>query len=202
MNAESPTIALVERAPGWWECPIRVEGIYGFAYWEEYQKRDHSPIGRSLTEARVNMVRRYCSTVVDIGIGGGAFMIAASEADLSPKGSDINTFALSWLGRRNELWTGDDVEAMTFWDSIEHIENPTQLLSRTQWAFISTPIYDNEVAVRASKHFKPGEHIHYWSHAGLIMYMLAQGFGLADYNTMESDLGREGIGSYAFKKSQ
>lgn len=200
MNAERPAIALIERAPGWWECPLRVDGLYGITYWDEYQQRDRTPMGHALTKARIDMVKRRCTRVVDVGIGGGAFVIAAANCGLDPRGTDINHLATGWLRVRGQLWDGGDVEAMTFWDSIEHIDDPSVLLSKTQWAFISTPVYDDEAAVRASKHFKPGEHIHYWSVCGMIDYIAAQGFGLMEYNTMESDLGREGIGSFAFRR--
>lgn len=200
MNAERPAIELIERGMGWWECPLRMEGLYGDGYWEEYRKRDQSKMGRLLTKARVDMVKDHCPYLVDVGIGGGAFIKAASIAGILTQGTDVNPHALKWLESQGKLWYFTETWAMTFWDSIEHIEDPASLLAKTKWAFISTPVYDDEKAVRASKHFKPGEHIHYWSTPGLIMYMGDRGFELKQVSTMESDLGREDIRSFAFKR--
>jgi hypothetical protein len=174
--------------------------LYGRDYWEEYRARDQTVFGHMLTTARLEMVQRHCKQVVDIGIGGGAFVGQAWAAGLEVAGSDINEYAIEWLEDHGMLWDGCPVEAMTFWDSIEHIEDPNRMLQKTQWAFISTPTYEDVGAVLKSKHFKPGEHLHYWSREGMILYMQERGFELVEMNEMETQLGREGITSFAFRR--
>ena len=194
---------LIKHGPGWWECPLRAEAVYGFGYWEEYRRRDATPMGLALTAARLALLLKHChGSVVDIGIGGGAFLVAARGHGREGYGADVNSHALAWLHRRGEQWDGREVEAMTFWDSIEHMEAEEIeiYLSKTQWAFVSTPIYPDVTAVLASKHFKPGEHLHYWSADGMVLFMQGLGFGLVEANQMETDLGREGIASFVFRK--
>ena len=66
---------------------------YTGPYFEKYQALDDTPMGEALTRARVEMVQRhYQGGVVDIGIGGGRFVL-----DVDGWGYDVNTEAVAWL---------------------------------------------------------------------------------------------------------
>ena len=166
-------------------------------YWDEYCELDKTPMGRVLTALRVGMTYKTMEgtpCVVDIGIGGGAF---CKEMDCL--GFDVNPQAIDWLGK--DLWGEVPVPVMTFWDSIEHIANPgTYLVNASQWVLLSTPIYRDEAHALSSKHYKPNEHLWYFTDHGIKMFMREYGFQCIDSNTLESDAGREGIGSYAFTR--
>ena len=83
----------------------------------------------------------------------------------------------------------------------EHIDRPEIAVAKAErWVFVSVPIFEDGDHVLRSKHFRPDEHIFYWTHDGLIKWFAQQGFKLVEYNTCESALGREGIGSYAFER--
>jgi hypothetical protein len=172
---------------------------YTTSYWEEFRQRDASSMGEMLTEARVAMVRRhYAGQVVDIGIGGGRFVEYAAA-----QGYDVNTEANEWLRQREAFCDPycRPVDAITCWDSLEHIPDPAALLAQVrEWAFISIPIFEEGDGVPGSRHFKPGEHIWYFSHRGLIDWMLTKGFACMEHNDAETELGREGIRSYAFMR--
>ena len=175
--------------------PIQYEG----SYWEEYRRRDASAMGRSLTSARVDLVRRWWGQeVVDIGIGGGRFVEAAGGL-----GYDVNPEAIAWL-RKKGRWCDvyeEPVEAITCWDSLEHIPDPRQLLAQVKrWLFVSLPIFDGPEDCLRSRHYKPGEHIWYWTHEGFIGWLEEQGFEMRDGSQIESELGRHGIMSYAFER--
>ena len=191
----------------WW--PDRGMGFhpappidYQQDYWEEYLNRDKSPIGSALTYARVNFVRKYISddinALIDIGIGGGRFV---REANCW--GFDINESAIKWLRARDRFTNPLTIEpdAISCWDSLEHMPKPWKLLKRVKtWLFVSLPIFTQPHAITRSKHYKPGEHIWYFTHDGFVEWCDAQGFDLVEFNTQESDLGREGIVTYAFKR--
>lgn len=90
---------------------------------------------------------------------------------------------------------------MTFWDSLEHIPEPEVVLKGIgEWAFVSMPIYKDAKDCLASKHYKPGEHLHYFTLEGFITWMDRQGFEVMEINHAESELGREGITSFAFHR--
>jgi hypothetical protein len=173
---------------------------YGQSYWEEFRTKQETPVGKILTAQRKTLVLTHSkkprSRTVDIGIGGGAFVEA-----MGCEGFDVNLVAQSWLVEQNKLWTGDPLSVMTFWDSIEHIDEPNELLAKCEdLAFVSTPIYESAEACVRSKHFKPPEHLLYFTEKGLTRYMAEQGFCCVEKNRMEEYVGREEIGTYVFRR--
>jgi len=94
------------------------------------------------------------------------------------------------------------ITGVTFWDSLEHIPSPKDLLMRVkkQTVFVSIPIINNILFVRTSKHYKPNEHFWYFTKEGFINYMDGQGFSCEDHNTMETDAGREDIDTFVFRR--
>ncbi|MCY1364090.1 Methyltransferase domain protein [compost metagenome] len=144
------------------------------------------------------MRRHFVGQVVDIGIGGGRFVTEAEAM-----GFDVNAEAVAWLERQGRFYDPyrHHAEAVTCWDSLEHIPEPEKLLAQVgEWLFVSMPIYDSQAHCLQSKHFKPGEHIHYFTLNGFITWCQRQGFELVEINQVESELGREGITSFAFRR--
>jgi hypothetical protein len=54
--------------------------------------------------------------------------------------------------------------------------------------------------VLRSKHFRPQEHIWYFTREGLVNAMKACGFSLVAESDFETELGREDIGTFAFRR--
>lgn len=184
---------------------------YEDSYFQNYVERDKTPMGKALTKARVEFVEETLGKlnsylVTDIGIGGGGFVKASGGY-----GYDVSESAKKWLIENNR-WRnpgdyelrGDhkyDTSAMSFWDSLEHIEHPELMLSLiSRYAFISMPIYKDKQHCLNSKHYKPGEHIWYFTRNGLINFMRYNGFKLGNHSLIESHLGREDIESFAFER--
>ena len=178
---------------------------YDGSYWDKYRNLDRTPTGEKLTAARVALVRKYLKpkqdqqrVVVDVGIGGGRFV---EEMDCC--GMDVNPAAVEWLYNHNKLVDPAliPVAALTFWDSLEHIHEPSGLLDNArEWVFVSCPIFDNIGHIKRSKHFKPEEHCWYFTRGGIEEFMQAHGFGLVEANRMEEEAGREDIGTFVFKR--
>ena len=174
---------------------------YSGPYFAKYQQLDATPMGGALTQARLELVRRhFAGQVVDIGIGGGRFV---SEA--GAMGFDVNAEAVAWLKAQGRYYDPyqHHAEAVTCWDSLEHIPEPEKLLDHVrEWLFVSMPIYEGQAHCLQSKHYKPGEHIWYWTLPGLIDWMERHGFALVEMNQAESELGREGITNFAFRRHE
>lgn len=178
--------------------PVRANP-YDEAYFEAYNAIKATPIGLALNKARTDLVNKYTNgSVLDIGIGNGAFV----EAREDTFGFDINPVAVKWLIDRNKYrhpFRG--AQALTFWDSLEHIHNPTLMLQGAkEFVFVSCPIYDDVEHVLRSKHFKPNEHCWYWTVEGLTTFMRIFGFEVQEINWMETEIGREDIGTFVFKR--
>ena len=174
--------------------------MYGPGYWNEYRRRDNSDMGRKLTHARVDFVREFIdhNDIIDVGIGGGRFVEAMNCC-----GCDVNPDAVRWLKLQGR-WRDAEMEAcsaQTYWDSIEHIMRPNKLLRNAgQHVFLSTPIYRDHEHVLKSRHYKPAEHVLYFTREGLCHYMSWFGFECIGYDDVETRLGRDQIGSFAFKR--
>jgi hypothetical protein len=177
------------------------EQPYDAAYWQRYRDMDATEMGRRLTQARarfiLNTVGQMPQSMLDVGIGGGAFCQLTGCL-----GSDINPIAERWLSDNGKLWDRTcPVNTMTFWDSFEHIHNPADLLDKAQeWVFISMPIYDNGDHILRSKHFRKDEHCWYFTEEGLCWFMDQHGWKLIGVDYFETFLGREDIGSFAFRR--
>jgi hypothetical protein len=176
---------------------------YDAGYFEHYRKLDSQPMAAALTRARLELVGKYIepNDTLDIGIGGGRYVLESGGM-----GYDVCPEARNWLisnGRFGDPYTGPHVAipAITCWDSLEHIPEPEKLLDRVSgWLFVSMPIYTGLADLLSSKHYKPGEHLHYWTFDGFVRWCAKQGFELMEVNHAETELGREGITSFAFKR--
>jgi hypothetical protein len=182
---------------GWHSRPAMT---YTGKYFANYQELDATPMGGLLTQARIDLVEKFypVGVIVDIGIGGGRFV-----EDGGAMGYDVCEDAVKWLqdtGRFVDPYAAP-VEAITCWDSLEHIPEPEKLLAQVKtWFFVALPLCESADEWMSSKHYKPGEHLHYWSLPGFIDWCEAQGFQVMEVNHAETELGREGITSFAFKR--
>lgn len=180
--------------------PMDYEG----PYFKKYQALDNSKSGAELTKLRVDMVERHYgdngSQVIDVGIGGGRFV-----KQYGCWGFDVNAEAVAWL-EESKLFRDPylhTVDALTFWDSLEHIPEPESVVAcARRWVFVSMPIYDNARDCLASPHYKPGEHLWYWTFDGLARWFQRQGFEMYEANHMETEAGRRGIMSFAFNRME
>lgn len=186
-----------EKGYGWHSSPPMQ---YSGEYFANYQALDNTPMGAALTKARLQLVGKFVdpAIVTDIGIGGGRFVLESGGC-----GYDVSREAVQWLKDTDALRDpyAERVMAISCWDSLEHIPEPEKLLAQvTDWFFVSMPIYENMEDCLSSKHFKPGEHLHYWTFQGFVNWCDTQGFELREVNHAETELGREGITSFAFKR--
>jgi len=170
---------------------------YGIEYWEKYLVMSAADFGHKLNQLRLDFVKRNngnFNNLCDVGIGSGQFVETAKC-----KGTDVNPLAIAWLKEHN--YFADDLttfKELTLWDVIEHIEDPSITFSNATQVFISTPIYQDLTDCLKSKHFRPGEHIWYFTDAGIKNFMALLGYTVRDESDFETVLGRESILSYHF----
>lgn len=204
---DSGLVWLPEKGMGYYPVAASDEP-YDAAYFKRYGEMSETPLGKALTAARVSLVGDYWGAdLVDVGIGSGAF-VSHRNSEISPPfktyGYDVNPCAIDYLKARG-LWrdpTGEQVDAVTFWDSLEHIPDPAEILARVRCrVFASVPIFTSASHVIRSKHFRKTEHRWYWTREGLVAWMGDHGWRLLTQNRMESELGREDIGTFVFARN-
>lgn len=192
----------------WWPgmgmgfYPVEQNGVYGEEYWKKYAGYATTDRGRELTRRRVELVEKYAHAVpvVDIGIGCGQFV----ETRGGPTyGFDVNPVAVEWLNQHS-LWRNpykEPPQAITCWDSLEHIEKPAMLLLKVyRLVFVSIPIFRDMTHVLQSRHFRKDEHYWYFTQDGFVKWMADLGFTLLEENRMEEECGREDIGTFVFER--
>jgi hypothetical protein len=178
-----------------------VSFIYAEEYFEKYESYENTPMDHKLNLVRTSVVNRHHQgDMVDIGIGSGSFIKSRPRTD----GFDINPVAVKWLMTKDKYFKGlTHYKAFSFWDVLEHVKEPQDYLApllKGSRVFISIPIFKNLEKIRESKHYRPNEHLYYFTHNGLISWMNRYGYGLLEYNDKETEAGREQIMTYVFYK--
>lgn len=180
------------------------EYSYSKSYYNNYVKRESSPVGHALIKQRHEFVDRhvpligFMNNMVDVGVGAGGFSFAACC-----KGYDVCDEAVRMLKRNDKFHdlSSQPIEIACFWDSLEHILSPEPILANvSKHVFVSMPIYQSGEHVLTSKHYKPNEHIWYFTEKGLIKWMKNQGWSLVEKHRDEERHGREDIGSFYFTR--
>lgn len=197
---------LPERGIGYFPVQTGTEP-YDAAYFDKYTAYRGSEAFGRLNAARVDLVHRHAgphAVVCDVGIGDGAFIEARGDALGFTLGYDVNPAGVDWLKRRGS-WLDPyvtPVEALTFWDCLEHIHDPAPLLaSAIRWVFVSIPIVPGDGPPRSDwKHLRKDEHCWYFSRKGLIAWMAEHGFECIEVNANETLAGREDVEAFAFRR--
>lgn len=180
---------------------------YDADYLAKCQSYEGSEIAKAVNDGRCNLVLRHVPAgglLLDIGAGTGAFVRAAIKRGFVAFGFDVIPETAAAL-RAAEMYA-EDVEgfdAVCFWDSIEHMEDPGGALAPVHagaTVFVSIPVFEDLADVRFSKHYRPGEHLHHWTPAGFVCWMALHGFMLLEMSDHEVKAGRESIGAFAFRK--
>jgi hypothetical protein len=177
---------------------------YDQMYFDRFDRDAKTDLGRALMQARVDFVEQYYqgSLLIDVGIGSGAF-VELRQRTRRTYGYDVNPAGIRWLKERNLFCKpyGKPFHAMTMWDVLEHIwDYPALLENVRKWLFISLPIFSDVHHVLRSKHFRPTEHYWYFTRDGLVRAMGGCGFDLMSESMVETELGREDIGTFAFRR--
>lgn len=184
----------------------RVE--YGEDYFAKVCAYEGGEIAKRVNAGRCELLERHLAPgarVLDWGAGSGAFMRAARAAGFEVHGFDVIDETVRWL-RATGFYSCDVVrfDALTLWDVLEHLEDPAEPLaqiSRGAFVFVSVPIFADLLRVRESRHYRPGEHLYYWTANGLTAWMAVQGFHLIESSRHEIEAGRDSIGAFAFLRA-
>lgn len=177
---------------------------YADEYFDRYKSYEGSETSKKLNLARTNITEKYCTKILDVGIGSGEFI---KSSKIKVLGYDINLLAVNWLIENgiyaNPFESTPDIDGWTFWDSLEHMTDPHSILSlvkKGQYVFISMPIFNDILDVKKSKHYKPNEHYYYFTAKGMKKYMADLYFELIEISDCETLAGRESILTFVFKR--
>jgi hypothetical protein len=139
---------------------VRYNARY-LATYASYPTREMSLLRIGFLKAFVNGGR-----LLDVGYGTGAFVRAAEEAGFHAFGSDLHQVPCNVpeinIDEDKSLW-----DVVTFFDSLEHFadfETVRRLLARARHVLVSLPLAPPGFPwERHWKHYKPGEHLHFFT---------------------------------------
>lgn len=176
---------------------------YDGAYFDKCAGYEGQDIACKINAGRIALVNKYVGhacEVLDVGVGSGEFIKKRPYTF----GFDINEKAVAWLKSWNR-WADEfsRFNAFTFWDVLEHVEIPESYFRHArQGAFLFTclPIFKDLQSIRESRHYRPGEHLYYWTERGFVDWMDAHGFFCLERQDFEIEAGRDSILSFAFRR--
>lgn len=181
---------------------MTVRAAYDESYFEKCAGYEGKDIARRINAGRVALVDRFVNAaqVLDVGIGSGEFI----KSRPNTFGYDINPRAREWLKARG-LWSEEFARfrAFTFWDVIEHVADPEfyfRHVADGAYVFVCLPIFGDLARIRASRHYRPGEHLYYFTAAGFVAWMAGHGFVNLATDDFETRAGRDSILSFAFRR--
>lgn len=183
-----------------WQKDMQVTAEYNGAYFDKYVGYEDTEIANAINNGRIALVDKYVGRdgVLDIGIGSGEFIKKRSNT----WGYDINPKAIDWL-KSVKRWadTFAAFDAFTFWDVLEHIPNHDPYFRKIHSGahlFTSLPIFKDLSRIRESRHYRPGEHLFYFTEWGFIAWMASHRFMLLEIADFETRAGRDNILSFAY----
>jgi hypothetical protein len=163
--------------------------------------RKYSATAETITSIRWKFIDDYfglknIKNVLDYGSGVGWFRA------FRPQGIDVDSFDIG-----NFPQTGIQLkvyDVVCFWDVLEHIENfieiePILRLARS--VVCTIPIRPVDVNPGDWKHFKPGEHLHYFDADSLATLLNRYGFDI-EYQATPECPPRVDIHSFIFNSRE
>lgn len=197
---------LVNRKIGWGkQIDLYDQLFYNQAYFDKYLDYESLKIADSLNRFRWDLVHGYARGVLDVGIGAGTFLKGCSRPW---KGFDICPSGRLWLKNNKAFFDPyrdewpDYLDCVTFFDSLEHLACPSVLFSRIpRWCkvIVSLPIVPRWNQIKLWRHYRPGEHLRYFKHQGIVEYFARMGYRTALCTARETEIGRQDIRTYVFE---
>jgi hypothetical protein len=126
----------------------------------------------SMSWLRLGLVRSFVGggRLLDVGYGNGSFIKVAKKAKFEAFGFDVHGLGKKY-GVEEALLTKGKWDVVTLFDSIEHFDDLSAIKSlddRSPFIIVSTPYRPSFFPASLEwKHFRPGEHLHYFSKASL-----------------------------------
>lgn len=107
--------------------------------------------------------------LLDVGYGNGSFVKLASSSGYDAFGKEIHGLSDRY-GVREADYDSKEWDVVTFFDSLEHMDSFSTIRKlRSKIIIVSTPLRPDTFPDDLRwKHWKPGEHLHYFDAIGIL----------------------------------
>lgn len=184
-----------------------VTARYDERYFEKVSSYEPN-IESKVNRYRVELLDRHAplgASLMDYGAGTGAFARCAKLAGYQVSAFEVMAPAVLML-KEQGLYSADMLtmfDVVSAWDVIEHLPDPGFLLRGLRYRatlLVSIPVFDSLSEVRSSKHYRPGEHLYYWTRSGFERWVALYGYRVLEFSDHEVRAGREQIGAWALRR--
>lgn len=168
--------------------------IYNLDYYEN-MLRMYSKSAEQISKIRWDFISEVNpSRVLDYGCGCGWFRAYRPDYIV------VDTYDIGGYPQTGIILEKYDV--VCFWDVLEHLDNFSEIeeiLCNTNYVAITVPIKPSNIKLEEWKHFKPGEHLHYFNKKMLDVFFKKYGFKRIKEGQPECPP-RQDINSFLYKK--
>lgn len=171
------------------QSDLLVRVSYDAEYAHKYDAYPHQKI----SEIRLALLQkvRNVNSVLDVGYGNGSFIKSAILLGYDGYGSDLHGEDFGVIDIELSKAKPEAFEVITFFDSLEHFSD-LRLVTHLEPKAVIVSIperYDNVMRSDPTewKHYRPGEHLHYFSHTSLSVFMKNWGGYKLTHGSYEED---------------
>lgn len=164
----------------------KIEPIkYGKEYLKTYAGRP--TIELSWVRLAFLYLYKHDGCILDIGYGDGEFIRQASRAGYMALGYDNHADDIGVMTVKELVPGAFDV--VTMFDSFEHMPDLDEPFKASPSLFVVTvpwlPSDVTDESIREWRHYKPNEHLHYFTEKSLISIMSRHGYGMETRKPIE-----------------
>lgn len=180
---------------------------YDWKYYEHMLEM-YSPTAQKIVGMRWSFVYdilKEIKNVLDYGCGCNFFSMFA------PPNIQIDSFDIGHINGRQYPQTGirrKRYDLITFWDVLEHVDwiqfpdaNILSMMQKTKYIAATVPVLPEGQSLKEWKHYKPGEHLTYFTKETLNLFFSTNGFSLVREGYPECPL-RLDILSVLYKRKE
>lgn len=144
----------------------------------------------------IGSIGKVPDSLMDVGYGNGDFLISCKDSIETLYGNDVQpAYPLPEGITFVEDITKQEVEVMTFFDSLEHFPDIEFVKNlKCTYAVISLPWCTNGLDdewFANWKHRKPDEHLFHFTESSLQQFMDRQGFDMINYCNLEDRIRKD-----------
>lgn len=157
------------------QYPLEVTAKYDYTY--IHDRYESYPTTDAMSHLRLGFVRAVHpkpGRLLDVGYGNGSFLKVATKAGYDAFGNDVHGCGEKF-GIREVNLNGAAWDIVTFFDSLEHfasLDLPRHVCRQSNTVIVSVPcLPDKEAEISAWRHYRPGEHLHYFTPMSLGLFM-------------------------------
>ena len=169
-----------------WQKGLKVTANYNAEYVaDRYDKYDTT---RRMSKIRLGVVWQFCQEgkILDVGYGNGDFLKLAEANGMEVYGADVH--GADYGIKEVDLATDDTKwDVVTFFDSLEHFDDldlARNVIYDANMVVVSHPICPTGFPTehRDWRHYRPGEHLHYFGCMSLDKFIGPSHFRITSSN--------------------